>query len=534
MNEENLKEDDIKEENIKTEDIKTENAEANHNRHNFVKEREKHESGVGQQNKNLSLQNNTAQEIDLLDLCYALLDKWQYILFTLMLGAVLFNAYAYLLLEPTYEATAKLYVVSSSTDSEVDVSDLNLASSLQADYEELMLGYPVLNQVISKLGLNLSTDTLKGMITLENPTDTHILNITITSTNPELACNIANALAEIAIDYLPDVMSTYVPSIVQDAVVPTSQSGPNYLKYTLMGALIGALLYCMVVIIKYLLDNTIHTSSDMEKYFGIVPLASIPESDKFTAKNGSPNIRITKKVENRLYVRFPKFPFAVEEAMNRLRLNIKFCGANTRKIFVTSSYPNEGKSSVSLSLWKMMADLGFPTVFVDLDMRKSAIIDRYKFASDDEVKDIGYYLSGNAEYDEVIYRTNIENGYIVPCYNMLDNPSVLLDDERLSLLMKNLSESFRYVIIDSPPLESVSDALQIASVSDGALFVVKSGETPKNAVRQSLQQLDQVDCKLIGVVLNRVEASGRAYKKYYGKYGYSYGYGYYGTKDSSK
>ncbi len=477
--------------------------------------------------------NNTTQEIDLLDLFYALLDKWQYILLTFMIGAVLFNAYAYFLITPTYQSTAKLYIVTTSEENQVSSSDLNVATSLQADYEELLLGTPVLSQVISNVGLNMSTATLKGMIAIENPTDTHILNITVTSTDPQIACDVANELATLAVEYLPTVISTYAPSIVEKATVPTSQAGPDYVKYTLMGALIGALLYCMYVIIKYLLDNTIHSASDMEKYFDIVPLTSIPDSDKFTAKNGSPNIRIVKMMDNRLYVRFPKFPFAVEEALNKLRLNIKFCGANTKKIFITSTYPNEGKSSVSMSLWKMMADLGFPTVFVDLDMRKSAIIDRYKFSAGDDVKDIGYYLSGNAEYDDVIYKTNIENGYFVPCYNILENPSALLNDVRLSELMDKLSENFRYVIIDSPPLESVSDALQIASVSDGALFVIRSGETPKNAIRQALQQLDQVDAKLLGVVLNRVEASGRAYKKYYGKYGNDYGYGY-GKRDSSK
>ena len=99
--------------------------------------------------------------------------------------------------------------------------------------------------------------------------------------------------------------------------------------------------------------------------------------------------------------------------------------------------------------------------------------------------------------------------------------------------MDKLAETYRYVIIDSPPLGSVADAAQVASMCDGAALVVRAGETSRALIKQSLQQLDQVGCTLLGVILNRAETNGRAYKKYYGKYGkyYShYGYGGYGKE----
>ena len=130
----------------------------------------------------------------------------------------------------------------------------------------------------------------------------------------------------------------------------------------------------------------------------------------------------------KLNIEFQELPYAVEEAMNRLRINIKFCGKNTRKILITSSMPNEGKSSVAINLWKMLAEAGFPAVLVDVDLRKSVIKDRHHIKDADKLPDLGYFLSGQSEMEDVIYETQVENAYIVPCMNLLENPSALLED----------------------------------------------------------------------------------------------------------
>lgn len=228
-----------------------------------------------------------------------------------------------------------------------------------------------------------------------------------------------------------------------------------------------------------------------------------------------------------------ELPYAVEEAMNRLRINIKFCGKNTKKILIISSVPNEGKSIVSVHLWKMLAEAGFPSVLVDLDLRKSVFKERLEFQHKGEITGLDYYLSGLSEYQDVVYETNISNGYVVPVSNLLENPSALLEDPRMGELLNRLEEDYRYVIIDSPPLDSVADGALIASLCDGAILVVRSGMTSKRLVRQSLQQLDRVHCRLLGMVLNRVETKSRAYQKYYGKYG-SYYNDYYGGKTAEK
>ena len=221
---------------------------------------------------------NDEMEIDLLDLAYMLLDKWHYLLVCLLIGAVLLNAYAFFFIEPTYESKSKLYVVSASDDSVVNLSDLNLGTSLTADYEELMLSYPVLNRVIDKLNLDMTSDQLKKLYSLNNPSDTRILQITATTTDPQFSMDLAETMAEEAVSYLPETMSTLAPNIAQHAKLADHKAGPSYMKYTMIGAILGLILMAGVLIVQYLMDDTIHTAEDMEKYFGLVPLTTIPES----------------------------------------------------------------------------------------------------------------------------------------------------------------------------------------------------------------------------------------------------------------
>ena len=103
------------------------------------------------------------------------------------------------------------------------------------------------------------------------------MNIDVISTDPKEARDIANTLMEISVDYLPKTMSTNAPNMAQKAKLPDTQDGPSYMKFTLIGAFLGAFLYCLYIVIKYLMDDTIHTAEDMEKYFDIVPLAVIPD-----------------------------------------------------------------------------------------------------------------------------------------------------------------------------------------------------------------------------------------------------------------
>ena len=229
--------------------------------------------------------------IDLREIAYVLMEKLHYIVMFLLVGAVVFNMYSYFLIKPTYTSTSRLYVVSATKDSVVNFSDLSVGTNLTKDYVELLLSYPVLDKVSEKIekdyDYKISYESLQKMISLENPEDTRILNINVTTTDPKVSKTIANALADEAVEYIPDTMGTFKPNIAQVAREAKIKTGPSYLKYTAIGALLGTLICMAWFIFKYLSDDTIKTKEDIEKYFGMTPLAVLPYVEEVEESEGS-------------------------------------------------------------------------------------------------------------------------------------------------------------------------------------------------------------------------------------------------------
>lgn len=229
--------------------------------------------------------------IDLKEIAYVLMEKLHYIVMFLLVGAVVLNMYSYFLIKPTYTSTSRLYVVSATKDSVVNFSDLSVGTNLTKDYVELLLSYPVLDKVSEKIekdyDYKISSESLQKMISLENPEDTRILNINVTTTDPKVSKTIANALADEAVEYIPDTMGTFKPNIAQVAREAKIKTGPSYLKYTAIGALFGTLLCMAWFIFKYLSDDTIKTKEDIEKYFGMTPLAVLPYVEEVEESEGS-------------------------------------------------------------------------------------------------------------------------------------------------------------------------------------------------------------------------------------------------------
>lgn len=237
--------------------------------------------------------------------------------------------------------------------------------------------------------------------------------------------------------------------------------------------------------------------------------------------------------------KIPELPFDVTEALNQLRINLGFCGNQIKTIMVTSSVPNEGKSFITLQLWKMMAEVGVPVLLLDCDFRNSEMRRKYSISSTGNEKLIGaaHYLAGQAEIQDVIYKTNIPNGYMIPVTSAIANPTILLESPNFAKMLEYCEQHFTYILVDTPPLGSVADALNITRHCDGSVLVVRSGDTSRKLVENSVQMLKRTESPLLGVVLNRVDVSNRSsayyhryyHSSYYYKNGYRYGshgYGY--------
>ena len=216
-----------------------------------------------------------ADEIDLVELFYLMWGHLLQIIACVMVGGAVAFAYTYFLVTPMYQATAKMYVVSSTTA--FNVNNLSISSELTIDYQELLLSRPLLESVIEELELDMSSRQLAGMVSIGNPTDTRILSVTVTNPDPRLAADLANEIGQQAVVFLERVMETPPPNVYEEAIVPEQKSSPSYARNTLLGAMLLAVVYCGFLVVRYLMNDSFTTPEDMERYFGIQPLAVVPE-----------------------------------------------------------------------------------------------------------------------------------------------------------------------------------------------------------------------------------------------------------------
>ena len=168
-------------------------------------------------------------------------------------------------------------------------------------------------------------------------------------------------------------------------------------------------------------------------------------------------------------------------------------------------------------------ETGIKSVLVDADMRNSVLVKKNDMERQDgkEMKGLTNYLAGDFSLDEVTYESPFENGDIIPNVENIINPSMLLEGDKFGNMLNELSKDYRYVFVDAPPLGLVSDAEKIGSMCDGAILVIRSGETTRAEVKNSIKQLERSGCKILGVVLNRATDLKNKYSKqkyYSGKY----------------
>lgn len=235
---------------------------------------------MSQQNDTMQLQQqNEEMEIDLLELFFYLKAKIVWLIIAFVVGAVAAGCITYFFIAPRYRATSKVYMVSASSNSVVDLTDLNLGTSLSADYEELLKIRPIFEEIIKDLELDYTYEELLGMTSISALNKTRLLGITVESTDPVEARDVANALADKAVSYVPEVMETATPNIAERAIVPKRKSSPSLARNTLIGALLAMILVAGVLIVRLLMDDTFKSADDVEKAFGVMPLTIIPEGD---------------------------------------------------------------------------------------------------------------------------------------------------------------------------------------------------------------------------------------------------------------
>jgi polysaccharide biosynthesis transport protein len=322
--------------------------------------------------------------------------------------------------------------------------------------------------------------------------------------------------------------------IVDPALAPTSPSRPQKARNILLAFFVGLVGGIGLAFFREYLDNTVKSPDDVETLTGLPSLAVVPALPgsnvaqgrlSRSAEDGSPLMASNQKVEVLSYLQ-PKSQ--ISEAFRALRTSLLLSQADhpPQVILVTSALPQEGKTTAAVNLAVTLAQLGDRTLLIDSDLRKPGIRRALNLPANKE-SGLSSYLAGVSTLDQVcLPHPAIPSLVALTTGPIPPSPADLLSSYRMSEAIQELRRQFKFIVIDSPPILAATDAVILSAQTDGVLLIVRSGETPKEALTRCRDLLAAVKARLLGVVLNAVDSSAPDYFYSYRYYPYAYGYGY--------
>ncbi|MBI3147053.1 MAG: polysaccharide biosynthesis tyrosine autokinase [Betaproteobacteria bacterium] len=310
-------------------------------------------------------------------------------------------------------------------------------------------------------------------------------------------------------------MQSTIARVVDPAIQSASPIKPNKTQIVAIAFILGLFFAIMVAFLLDRLDNTIKNTDDAEHRLGLPVLTTIP---KVHERNARPN---------HLYLDDPKSVFAETIRTARTSVLLSAIDELHKVLVITSSVPNEGKTTFAMNLAFAHAQTK-KVLLIDADMRRPMI--GKSLGIDQTSPGLSDLVSGTANASQCIYPIEGTEALLLPAGNVPPNPLELLLSQRFKDLVTRLKERFDIIIIDTPPVQLVSDSLVVASESTGVIYVVKADETPYKVATQGVKRLRKANAPLIGAVLNQLDF--KKADKYYGEYsgyGKSQYQGYYGA-----
>lgn len=296
------------------------------------------------------------------------------------------------------------------------------------------------------------------------------------------------------------------------ALVPSTPVSPKLKTNILAAGVLSLLLSAALVFLVVFLDRSIKTTDDALQAAGAPILGIIPLLDEASLDKNDIGARD-------LFVH--KNPTSmVAECCRSLRTNIMFSAADRqiKTIVVSSANQGEGKTTSVFYLGTTMAQSGQRVLLVDTDMRRPRL-----HVSTGVPRSVGLsnLLVGDQDYDEVIKTTEIPNLFVLPCGPTPPNPAELLMSHRFDVVLAELSKRFDRIILDSPPIQVVTDGVVLSKHADGMILIVKAAQTLREELKRSARHIRNVGGTIFGVIVNGIEPDGRSGYSYYSYYGYS-------------
>ncbi len=522
-------------------------------------------------NKDKNTEKNDVVEIDLKQLWFALIRRIWILLITAFIGAAVFFTGTKLLITPEYKSYVQVYVNNNSFSLGGDTlggltsSDIMASKSLVDTYIVILRSRNCLNDVVNTAGVDYSYGQVRNMISAYSVNETEVFEIAVTSTKPEEAEKIANAIAEVLPKKIAGIVQGTSAEIVDYAIKPSSPSSPNAKRNTLLGFVLGFAITAVIIVIRTIFDTTIRSEEDVTQTSDHPVLASVPDMvvqskggyySTYGKKKGgyysSAYASASKKAGNKSAVAGANeevkvigkdISFAASEAYKLLRTKLQFSFVDDVKcpvIGISSAMAGEGKSLSAINLAYSLAQLEKRVLLIDCDMRRPSVFNRLPVQ---KAPGLSNYLTNQVERAEVIQKCKLddEQGFdVIASGNNPPNPIELISSVKMSNVLEDLRDYYDYIIVDLPPVGEVSDALVAAKLVDGMLIVVRQDYCTTTALSDAVDQFEFIESKILGIVMNCISEGGskygkRYYKKYYSKYKYhNYAYAAASAKARSK
>lgn len=403
------------------------------------------------------------------------------------------------------------------------------AKSRAQSYADLGKSRVVADNVIEKLQLNTSAQTLVGAVQVSVPIDTVTIQVSARASDPQLASDIANAWISAMAEEVKNLeapgdatgsMATIELTPMESAVVPTSPTAPNLKLYVSLGALAGLILSLAFVMLKNQYDKRIRSTADIEAVTEHAIVGKLPMEKILTASES----RLSPDMEATADVRVRSSAQLLNESLRELRTNLEFLDVDNppKSIVVTSALPGDGKSTVAANLATMIASSGQHVILIDADLRKPTVAKSFNIPGEIGLSDV---LAGRTTLGDAVHRWSPNHEmYILPSGSIPPNPAELLRSNTMKDLIDSLTEENIVVIIDAPPVLPVTDASILAAKFDGALVVASANITRTDSLEDALSKIENVSGRILGIVLNRVPVKGLEGTNYgyYGKNNYYY------------
>ena len=467
----------------------------------------------------------------------ALVRKFWLVGLASVLSAVLVFLVTFCFVTPKYQSSALFYVNNGTLsvgDIGITSADISASKSLVDSYIVILKTRASLNDVVDYAGVDRSYEEMLEMISADAVNATEIFEVVVTSSDPQEAERLANAIAYVLPKRIASIIEGTSAKVVDSAVVASKPSSPSYLKTTLLGFIVGLVLSASAIVLHTIFDITIRTEEDITGNCGCPVLAMVPDMSASDGESGGKKLgrrtyRATAGSSDACFVA-EKVSFAAAEAYKLLRTKLQFSFADENDchvIGVSSALCGEGKSTSAVNLAYALAQLDKRVLLVECDLRRPSLSSKLGV---EKVPGLSNYLTRLVSLQETIqyYRVDENSGFsVIASGRVPPNPIELLSSARMAKAITTLKDAFDYIILDLPPVMEVSDALVASNLVDGVLLVVRQNYCNRVALADTVRQFEFVNARILGVVVNcTTEETGaygkKYYKRYYGSYASAY------------